>query len=131
MWCAMLNRPIAGPAPCVAANTKAIRPPTPATHMPAASAPARPSGRPSAPRRSRVARPPTAPMAAPADTPSSGGAHGQHRDGQGTQVEGVLADLADDHQDQDCVDHVHVDVHAVTVPRGTPPGRQPTGGSPG
>ena len=74
MWCAMLNRPIAGPAPCVAANTKAIRPPTPATHMLAASAPARPSARPSAPRRSRVARPPTAPMAAPADTPSSSSA---------------------------------------------------------
>ena len=60
-----------------------------------------------------------------------GGAHGQHRDGQGPQVQGVLADLADDHQDEDCVDHVHVDVHAVSVPRGTHPGRQPTGGSPG
>jgi hypothetical protein len=60
-----------------------------------------------------------------------GGAHGQHRDGQGPQVQGVLADLADDHQDEDCVDHVHVDVHAVSVPRGTHPGRRPTGGSPG
>ena len=44
--------------------------PDAAIHMPAARVPARPSGRPSAPGRSRVARPPIAPMAAPADTHS-------------------------------------------------------------
>ena len=58
-------------------------------------------------------------------------AHGEHRDGQGPQVERVLADLADDHEDENCVDHVHVYVHAVTVPPGTQPRRRPTGGTPG
>ncbi|HEV2259522.1 MAG TPA: hypothetical protein VGS06_40940 [Streptosporangiaceae bacterium] len=44
-----------------------------------------------------------------------GGADGQDRDGQGTQVELVLADLADDEEDEQRVDQVHV--HAVSVPR--------------
>ncbi len=61
----------------------------------------------------------------------SGTAHGQHRDGQGPQVQLVLADLADDHQDKECVDHVHVYVHAFTVPPGTHPEHRPTGGRPG
>ena len=55
----------------------------------------------------------------------------QHRDGQRPQVERVLADLADDHEDEDGVDHVHVDVHAGSVPPGTPAERRPVGGSPG
>src|SRR5207302_5880295 len=49
-----------------------------------------------------------------------GAAYGEHRDGQRPQVERVLADLADDHEDEDGVDHVHVDVHDVSVPPGTP-----------
>jgi hypothetical protein len=49
-----------------------------------------------------------------------GAAYGEHRDGQRPQVERVLADLADDHEDEDGVDHVHVDVHDVSVPPGSP-----------
>jgi hypothetical protein len=44
-----------------------------------------------------------------------GDADGQDGDGQGAQVERVLADLADDHEDEDCVDHIYVDVHVATV----------------
>ena len=58
-----------------------------------------------------------------------GGGDGQDRDGQGAQVELVLADLADDQEDEQCVDQVNV--HAASVPRGPAPGRQPLGGSPG
>jgi hypothetical protein len=49
-----------------------------------------------------------------------GGAYGEYRDGQRAQVERMLADLADDHEDEDGVDHVHVDVHDVSVPPDIP-----------
>ena len=58
-----------------------------------------------------------------------GDADGEHRDGQGAQVERVLADLADDQQDEEGVDHINVDVaHADTVRLRTRPGRRPAGG---
>ena len=57
------------------------------------------------------------------------GGHGQDGDGQGAQVELVLADLADDEEDEQCVDQVNI--HAASVPRGPAPGRQPSDGSPG
>jgi hypothetical protein len=60
-----------------------------------------------------------------------GTAHCEHRDGQGPQVQRVLADLADDQEDEGYVDHVHVDVHAVRVLPSTHPERRPTGGRPG
>jgi hypothetical protein len=41
----------------------------------------------------------------------------------------VLADLADDEEDEQGVDQVNV--HAASVPRGPAPARQPPGGSPG
>jgi hypothetical protein len=43
----------------------------------------------------------------------------------------VLADLPDDHEDEDGVDHVHVDVHDLSVPPGTPAPRRPMAVSPG
>ena len=56
----------------------------------------------------------------------------EHRGGQGPRIQRVLADLADDHQDEDCVDQVHGDVvHAVSLPPGPRARRRPTGGSPG
>ena len=115
--------------------------------MPAAKVPARPSGRPPEPRRSWVARPPIAPMAAPAeharqvqrDVAAAArhrvqehhgrGADCEDRDGQGPQVELVLADLADDEEDEQRVDQVNI--HAASVPRGPVPGRQPPGGTTG
>ena len=58
-----------------------------------------------------------------------GDADSEHRDGQGAQVERVLADLADDQQDEEGVDHIYVDVaHADTVRLRTRPERRPTGG---
>ena len=51
-----------------------------------------------------------------------GGAYGEHRDGQGPSVERVLADLPDDHENEDCVDHVHVDAHAIYGAAGHPAG---------
>jgi hypothetical protein len=41
------------------------------------------------------------------------------RDGQGTQVQLVLVDLADDYADEDGVDQVRAQAHAVIVPRST------------
>jgi len=60
-----------------------------------------------------------------------GDADGEHRDGQSPQVQPVLPDLAEDHEDEDCVDHVHVYVHAMTMPRRAPLARRPTGGNTG
>ena len=57
------------------------------------------------------------------------GADGQDRDGQGSQVELVLADLADDEEDEQRVDQVNV--HAASVPRGPGRARHPLDGSPG
>ena len=51
------------------------------------------------------------------------GGHGQNRDGQGPQVELVLADLADDEEDEQRVDQVNI--HAASVPRRPAPRRQP------
>ena len=45
MWCAMLKRPIAGPAPRVAANAKAQRPAVGAAAQPGGQAADRPHGR--------------------------------------------------------------------------------------
>src|SRR5207249_535474 len=81
IWCAMLNRAIAGPAPLVAAMAKTILAPTPAIHRLAASHPARPRARPALGgaagsrlaglRRSLVVSPATAPIVAPAATQAS------------------------------------------------------------
>src|SRR5689334_22571344 len=81
IWCAMLNRAIAGPAPLPAAMAKAILAPTPAIHRLAASQPARPRARPAlggaagsrlaGSRRSLVVSPATAPIVAPAATQAS------------------------------------------------------------
>ena len=57
---------------------------------------------------------------------------GQHRAREGTEVQGVLTDLPDDHEHEDGVDHVHGGViHAVSVRRGARSRRRLTGGSPG
>ena len=104
MWCAMLNRPIAGPAPCVEANAKAIRAPTPATHMLAASAPAwprpavgaaaQPGGQAADRAHGRadrhaeqLQRDVVAAGRYGVQEHDGGGSHGQHRDGEGAQVE--------------------------------------------
>ena len=105
MWCAMLKRPIIGSGAVRGGEREGHPGADPgdphASRKPAGAA----QRRPSVPRRSRVARPPTAPMAAPASHAEQlqrdvvaagryrmqehdgGGAHGQHRDGQGAQVE--------------------------------------------
>ena len=147
MWLAMLKLAMAGPAPLLAATAKANRAPTPQIHMPAASQPRqrptvgtepqpggqaadRAHGR-TAGHASQLQRDVAAAEGHRVQEQDGGGAHGENRDGQRPQVERVLADLADDHEDEDCVDHVHVDVHAVSVPRGPGLVRRPTGGSAG
>src|SRR5258707_69159 len=102
IWCVMLNRAMAGPAPLLAATAKASRAPTPPTHMLAASQPTR-----------QLERDVVSASGHGVQEQDRGAADGEHRDGQGPQVERVLADLADDHEDEDCIDHVHVYVHAV------------------
>src|SRR5216683_334599 len=84
MWCAMLKRAIAGPAPLLAATAKASRAPTPPTHMLGASQHARQFQRDVASAAGRRVQ-----------EQDRGAPYGEHRHGQGPQVERVLADLAD------------------------------------
>ena len=146
MWCATLNREIARRGPVgrgdVEDHPGADAGDPHARRQNTRRGPARPS----APARRCVARPPTSPgragrqaeqvqrdVAAAArhrvQEHHGGGADGQDRDGQGPQVELVLADLADDEEDEQRVDQVNV--HAASVPRGPGQAGHPVDGSPG
>ena len=61
-----------------------------------------------------------------------GGGYREHWDRQRPRIERVLADLADDQEDEACADQVRGDVvHALGVLPDAGPRRRPAGGSPG
>jgi hypothetical protein len=61
-----------------------------------------------------------------------GSADSQHRDSQAAQVQPVLADLADNQQDEDRVDEVRrVSIHDPEPAANRPSARRPADGHPG
>ena len=145
MWCATLNRAMAGPAPwgrgevqdhpgADAGDPHARRRDAGAAQRPAVGAgpqcvaDRRPRPGPRRPRQ-QVQRNVAAAARHGVQEHHGGGADGQDRDRQGPQVELVLADLADDEEDEQRVDQVNV--HAASVRRGPGRARHPVDGSPG
>ena len=146
MWCATLNRAMAGPPVgrgevedhpgADAGDRHARRQDAGAAQRPAAGAcpqvrsqaACRAQGR-AGRQAEQVQRDVAAAVRHRVQEHHGGGADGQDRDGQGPQVQLVLADLADDEEDEQRVDQVNV--HAASVPRGPGRARHPVDGSPG
>ncbi len=147
MWCATLNRAMAGPAPwgrgevqdhpgADAGDPHARRRDAGAAQRPAVGADPqvrsqaadRAQGR-AGRQAEQVQRNVAAAARHGVQEHHGGGADGQDRDRQGPQVELVLADLADDEEDEQRVGQVNV--HAASVPRGPGRARHPVDGSPG